>query len=113
MKRERSTALSSLTNQTLGKSYELGRRLREARHRRSWDLAKTEQVTGLSITTLKKIEKGDPRVGWGYFLVLLQVYGLVSELDGLCHASKDLLAPSPQVYSRSDLLKVTFDDDLK
>lgn len=110
--KERSNAFATLTDQTLSKSFELGRRFRAARLRRSWDLEKAEQVTGVSKTTIKKIEKGDPSVGWGFYLSLLQVYGMISELDGLCHPSKDILAPTPQAFIHTKTMKVSFDEDL-
>lgn len=107
----RSKSFTLLTKPSLDKSYEFGRRLREARQRRKWSLEKAEEITGISSTTLVEIEKGSHTVAWGHYLVLLQVYGMISELDGLCHATKDFLAPVPQVHKSTS--KVTFDDDLE
>lgn len=111
VKRKRSQALGLLTNPTLGKNESFCARLREARERRGWTIEYTSEVSGVSASTIKKLEKGETSVAWGFVLVLLQIYGLISELDGLCHASKDVLAPVPQTHSKSPST-VIFDDDL-
>ncbi|UUA75171.1 helix-turn-helix domain-containing protein [Cellvibrio sp. QJXJ] len=108
--KKRSQARVPLSNPTIAKSFDFGVRLRAARKRRGWSLDYAQELTGISKTTIKRIEKGDPSVAWGFFLVVLQVYGLISELDSLCQVSKDYLAPVP-LHSRSNST-ATFDDDL-
>ena len=79
-----------LSRPTRLKSQDFGRRLRETRKRRGWDIIDTAERCGMSPTTLKLLEKGDPSVGWGFYLAVLELFGIISELDGLCHAHRDI-----------------------
>jgi|TARA_R100001039_G_scaffold36178_1_gene32182 transcriptional regulator with XRE-family HTH domain len=104
----RSTAIEELTSTTRAKMVNLGGRLRAARKRRGWTFAQCAEISGVSTTTLKGIERGEPNIGFGLYVAVLQAYGITTELDGLCLISKDhgLIAPDEPTY------KVTFDEDL-
>lgn len=102
---------TTLSPIALAKSREFGARLKTARHRREWSLAECCSRSGVAVTTLKALEKGSPSVGWGYYLALLQLYGMTSEVDGLCHSGSDPLlgGVAPLGYTHE---KVKFDEDL-
>ena len=104
----RSTAIEGLTSATKAKMANFGERLRAARKRRGWTYTQCAEISGVSMTTLKGIEKGEPNIGFGLYVAVLQAYGITTELDGMCLMSKDhgVIPPGEPIY------KVMFDDDL-
>lgn len=104
-------SVKQLSGVAKSKSQEFGLRLKAARKRRAWSLAECAARAGIAVTTLKLVEKGSPSVGWGYYLVILQLYGLISEVDGLCHGGQDPLMGGVLNAGKLES-KVAFDDDL-
>lgn len=78
----------------------LGERLRLARLRRKFTTTLVANRSGISRTTLMKIEKGDSSVTLGAYLRVLAIYGLendlseVAEDDKLGRRLQDLALPS-------------------
>ncbi len=68
---------------------DLGERLRLARLRRRYTATTVAKRSGISRTTLVKVEKGDPAVTFGTYLRVLAVYGLEADVNTL--ASDDIL----------------------
>ena len=61
----------------------LGGRLAAARRRRRMTQSLLAARAGISIPTLRKLEKGDASVSIGAFLRVLQVLGLAADIDQL------------------------------
>lgn len=62
-------------------AHRLGERIRAARIRRKWRQEELVQRTGLSRTTIKAIERGDPRTQFGSYLQVLWMLGLTNEVE--------------------------------
>lgn len=67
---------------------ELGERLRLARLRRRFTTTLVAKRSGISRTTLTKVEKGDPSVTFGTYLRVLAVYGLEADVQHLASDDK-------------------------
>jgi transcriptional regulator with XRE-family HTH domain len=61
----------------------LGERLHLARLRRRYSSAAVAQRTGITRSTLYRVEKGDPGVSLGIYASVIRVLGLQDDLDGL------------------------------
>ncbi len=59
----------------------MGERIKLATKRRGFTQRLIAERTGLSHPTLRKIERGDPTVSIGHYVVVLSVLGLVEDLD--------------------------------
>lgn len=64
----------------------LGENIKLARKRRKLTQTLISERTGLSRLTVRNIEKGEPGVSIGHYLVVLSVLGLA---DDLLHVAKD------------------------
>lgn len=65
---------------------EFGERLRLARLRRRLQAKQVAQRAGMSVVTLRKIERGDAGVTMGAYLAVLQILQLQSDLDTVAAA---------------------------
>lgn len=72
----------------------LGRNLAIARKRRSWRQSDVEARTGLSRSTIRRIESGDPSVTLHNYLLVMSLYGPVSDVARLCAPDADEIAQS-------------------
>lgn len=63
----------------------LGERLRQARLEdgRDESQARFAARIGISVTTYRKMEKGDPSIPIGYWVAALWICGRLDEIDGL------------------------------
>lgn len=59
---------------------QLGENIQLARKRRNYTQTLISERTGLSRLTIRKIERGDPRVSLGHYVAVLGVLGLVEDL---------------------------------
>lgn len=59
---------------------QLGENLRLAGKRRTYTQTQIAERTGLSRLTIRRIERGDPRVSIGHYLSVLSVLGLSEDL---------------------------------
>lgn len=111
MPKSRTRAIDNLTDVTRLKMSHLGGRLRAARLRRGWSYERCAGFANVSTTTLKGIERGDPAIGFGFYVAVLQAFGMVTELDGLCLICKDQFL-GPGAAESGITTKVAFDHDL-
>lgn len=58
----------------------LGENIQLARKRRNFSQTLISERTGLSRLTIRKIERGDPKVSLGHYVAVLGVLGLVEDL---------------------------------
>jgi transcriptional regulator with XRE-family HTH domain len=70
---------------------ELGNRLKEARLRRNWTQEQTAEKSGLSESSVKKVEAGSPRIMMAAYLSLLDVFGAAQALDAVLAPGDDTL----------------------
>jgi transcriptional regulator with XRE-family HTH domain len=61
----------------------LGQRLRAARLRRRVPLGELAARTGVTRTTLRRLEQGDPSVGLALLIRTMSVLGLANDIDRL------------------------------
>lgn len=80
-----------LPRQTKIKITELEDRLKSARIRRGLKLKDLAQAAGISESTAQKIEKNIEKVAFGNVARYLYAAGLVTEIDSICAAERDLL----------------------
>jgi transcriptional regulator with XRE-family HTH domain len=92
----------------------LGLRIAEGRRQRRWTQAELCQRAGISVTTLRNAEHGEPTVAVGVMfelaaLVGVELFGVpAGQLGGLAARERDRMALLPaHVYPR----QVTTDDD--
>lgn len=78
-----------LNTETLVILKQVGFQIRLARKRRKYSLTSISSLTGISRTTLWKIEKGDPMVSIGAYSAVLNYFEL--EKDLLCIAKDDAI----------------------
>ncbi len=97
-----SRSYAMVSDAALGSLCELGRRLREARLRRNWTQAVVADKSGLSASSIKKVEGGSPHITVAAYLALLDVYGHPTGLDEVMAQGQDTLGES---LSRADLRK--------
>ncbi|MCW7556093.1 helix-turn-helix domain-containing protein [Endozoicomonas gorgoniicola] len=57
-----------------------GENIKLARKRRKYTQTQISERTGLSRVTIRKIERGDPTVSIGHYVMVLTVLNLVSDL---------------------------------
>lgn len=62
---------------------------REARHVRDWTQAEVAERLQISRVTLKRMESGDPGVGMGSYLRLLDLYGMADHMAQLAAPHTD------------------------
>jgi transcriptional regulator with XRE-family HTH domain len=100
----KSKAYSMMTPTTLLDLVLFGERLKTARLRRNWKLSKVSDMSGVSLSTLKKIEAGDPHVPIGMVAQLCDCYQLGSQWQHLADLDKDHVGQSmetPNVRRRA------------
>lgn len=74
----------------------LGENIKLARKRRGFTQTLISERTGLSRLTVRKVERGDPKVTLGHYVAVLSVLGLVEDLskvardDALGHKLQDI-----------------------
>ena len=68
---------------------ELGERFRLARQRRQWTQKDLAGKAGISEGTLKKIEAGNPRVPFGFWLQLMDLFAIADEIEQLALPEND------------------------
>ena len=59
---------------------QLGENIQLARKRRNYTQTLISERTGISRLTIRKIERGDPKVSIGHYVAVLGVLGLVGDL---------------------------------
>ncbi len=59
----------------------LGENIKLACKRRGYSQTLVSERTGLSRLTIRKIEKGDPTVSIGHYVLVLSVLGLVEDIE--------------------------------
>ncbi|MEM9623050.1 MAG: helix-turn-helix transcriptional regulator [Pseudomonadota bacterium] len=80
-----------LSDAALGSLQGLGQRLREARLRRNWTQAMTAAKSGLSESSIKKVEAGSAHITVAAYLALLDIYGMPAAFDAAFAAGQDTL----------------------
>jgi transcriptional regulator with XRE-family HTH domain len=80
------TPLSLPVERALSK---LGQDLALARRRRSISQASLAERMGASLSTVRRMEKGDPRVPIHFFARALHVFGEIKALENLLDTSQD------------------------
>lgn len=80
-----------LSDAALGSLVSLGERLREARLRRNWTQVLAAEKSGLSESSIKKVETGSAHITIAAYLSLLDVFGLPTALDQLIKVGDDTL----------------------
>lgn len=83
-----------LSDAALGSLVALGTRLQEARLRRNWTQNVAAEKSGLSQSSIKKVEAGSAHITVAAYLALLDVYGLPSALDQVIAPGDDSLGES-------------------
>jgi|GEM_PF-7049497 len=73
------------------KSKLLGYRLKQARLRRNLTLSECSDMAGIESNSLCLIEEGELSTQFFEILSLLDVYGLVSDIDAICDQTFDQL----------------------
>ena len=73
----------------LAKAEALGGRFKEARLLRNLTQEQVAEHIGISLNTLKRLERGDPSVSWGNMLILMDGYGMAYEVDGMMNPERD------------------------
>ncbi|MBU0681699.1 MAG: helix-turn-helix domain-containing protein [Proteobacteria bacterium] len=66
----------SPSDKTAAMALKIGRNLRLARKRRRKTIAEAAAMVGVSVSTIKRVEAGDPSVKFGVFLALAEVFQL-------------------------------------
>lgn len=100
-------SFDSLSQVSIYQLNSIGSKLKGLRLKREWSIQRLSELTGISISTIKQIEQGNPTVSFGFIVLLLQTYGMISELDGFIKFG-DLYGST----KASQLNDVDFDDDL-
>ena len=67
----------------------LGKDLALARRRRRFSQDSMAERVGISVATLRRLEKGDPTVAWGTVVRALHVLGELEQVNGLLDTAKD------------------------
>ena len=84
--REAQTAMPSSVRRALRK---LGADINIARRKRRVSLADMAQGSGVSLSTLRRLERGDPSVSLAALAMVLMVLGEARRLDGLLDVAGD------------------------
>lgn len=66
-----------------------GKDLALARRRRRFSQASMAKRIGISLASLKRLEKGDPSLSWGAIVRALHVLGELDKLNDLLDTAKD------------------------
>lgn len=82
---------SILSDAALGSLSSLGARLKEARLRRNWTQKQTADKTGLSESSIKKVEAGSAHITVSAYLALLDVFAQSTALDRVMAPGQDTL----------------------
>ena len=80
-----------LSDAALGSLQGLGARLREARLRRNWTQTLAAEKSGLSESSIKKVEGGTVNITAAAYLALLDIYGVPTALDKVLAQGDDTL----------------------
>jgi len=64
------------SNKTRAYVRQVGRNLRLARKRRQKTISEVAEMVGASLSTIKRVEAGDPSVKFGIYLALAEVFQL-------------------------------------
>ena len=105
---DRYKSLNLLSQASKFQMCSIGSRLKILRQRRGWSVNRLSEVSGISISTIKQIELGSPSVSFGFIVLFLQTYGLITELGNLINLK--------ELYGSSELPKLTelsFDNEPK
>lgn len=86
-----SKAHAIVSDAALGALTALGERLKEARLRRNWTQQQLAGKTGLSESSIKKVEAGSPRIMMAAYLSVLDVLGVPDGLDHVLAPGSDTL----------------------
>lgn len=92
-----SAAISSLPGSTLVALEQLGQQLAFARKRRKESLRAWAQRLDVSVPTLMRMERGDPKVAIGVYATALWLIGLEDGLKALAAPEKDFRALSQEM----------------
>jgi transcriptional regulator with XRE-family HTH domain len=95
----KSKSLSSIPLPVRGLLKKLGEDISEARKRRRISTATMAERSRVSRPTLRRIERGDPKVSLGIVATVLFVLGLHHRLSDLADASQDRLGLDLQAES--------------
>jgi len=87
----KSKAHAIVSDAALGALTALGERLREARLRRNWTQQQTAEKSGLSESSIKKVEAGSPRIMIAAYLSVLDVFGQATAFDAVLAPGDDTL----------------------
>ena len=88
----KSKVYAMISQSTLLDLTQLGEGLKAARLRRNWKQEKVCQISGLSLSTLRRIETGDPHVPIGMYAHLCECYHLTGHWHQLVDTDRDLVA---------------------
>lgn len=98
-----------LSDAALGALSALGARLKEARLRRNWTQEQTAEKTGLSESSIKKVEAGSPRIMMAAYLSVLDVLGQPVAFDAVLAPGDDTLG---EALARSALRQRARPEDM-
>lgn len=96
-----SNALNSLPSSAVSALEQLGQQLSFARKRRKESLRAWAQRLDVSVPTLTRMERGDPKVAVGVYATGLWLMGLEDGLKDLAAPSKDLRALEQEMAKAS------------
>mgnify|MGYP001557670261 CR=1 FL=1 len=101
----------ALSPQALKVLQMLGKHVAKARIRRGIKQADLAKRTGMSHVRLRKIERGDPTVGLGGLVQVLDVLGLLEDLAKVAHPDTDLLGKALEDASQARRVRVSDRND--
>ena len=78
----------------------LGQGIRTARARRGIRQEDLARRASMSRVRLRKLEKGDPSVGLGALVQILEILGLLEQLSGVADPSRDTLGQALEARQR-------------
>ncbi len=79
----------ALPSEVLSQLGRIGHGIKTARMRRRMTQKELAERTGTSWHTIRKIERGSPGTGFGYYLKALWVLGIFEEVRLLAHPERD------------------------
>jgi transcriptional regulator with XRE-family HTH domain len=109
MKRDLSNTLSSDVLKSL---VEIGGHIRIARTRRRQTAKETVDRIGVSVPTLRRLERGDPSVSMGAFASALWVLGLLDKISDSLSPGNDALGTAMEVGRLPKRVKSAREADL-
>jgi transcriptional regulator with XRE-family HTH domain len=79
----------------------LGHRLRQARLNRNESQSVFAARIGVSVPTLSKMEAGDPKVQFGYWIVALDILGRLADLGCILEPRENLFEKYERLHSKT------------